>query len=154
MLLSLNCCSDLKCKMNDYFYELAQRAVEVAVSKGMSNIDPSWIYSQWIHESDSFTSQLAIENHNLGGLTQETPNDSPQPDGTYYYINFDSYESYADYFGRYLHYFIDGGVDKATTLEEYITALKNSPSGAYFGDSLENYVTDCQRIHTENFGGL
>jgi len=140
--------------MNDYFYQLATVATEAAISKEITNLDPRWIYSQWVHESDNFTSQLAIGNHNLGGLTQEEPNDSPQPDGSYYYINFDSYESYADYFGSYLHYFIDGGVDQATTLEEYITALKNSPSGAYFGDSLENYVNNCQRIYMEIFGGM
>lgn len=139
--------------MNDYFYGLAQRASQAAADKGVTNIDPRWIYSQWIHESDNFTSALAIDNHNLGGVTQSEPNDTPQPDGGNYYINFASYEDYADYFGHYLYGFIDGGVDKATTLEEYITALKNSPSGEYFGDSLENYLSDTQRIYNENFGG-
>jgi hypothetical protein len=139
--------------INDYFYELAKAAAEAAASKGITNIDPEWIYAQWVHESDNFTSQLAVENKNLGGLTQTTPNDSPQPDGAYWYTIFDSYEYYADYFGRYLRYFLDSNIDQATTLEEYITSLKNSPSGAYFGDSLENYITDCVRILNENFGG-
>lgn len=139
--------------INEYFYGLAEVAVDSAVSKGIANIDPRWIYSQWVHESQEFSSRLAIKNHNLGGLTQEEPNDSPQPDGNCYYIIFDSFESYADYFGRYLRYFKDSGVDYATTLEEYIVALKNSPSGAYFGDDLDDYLSDCQRIFEENFGG-
>jgi hypothetical protein len=139
--------------MNQYFYDLAQQAVESAKIKDINNIDQRWIYSQWVHESDNFTSALAIDNHNLGGVTQSEPNDTPQPDGSCYYINFTTYEDYATYFGKYLHGFIDSEVDQATTLEEYITALKNSPSGEYFGDSLENYLTDCKRIYNENFGG-
>lgn len=137
--------------MNKYFVELAKRAAAAAAENEMPNIDWRWIYSQWVHESDNFTSTLAIDNHNLGGVTQAEPNDTPQPDGSCYYINFASYEDYADYFGRYLRGFIDGGVDDATTLAEYITALKNSPSGEYFGDSLENYLSDCERIYNENF---
>lgn len=137
--------------MNDYFWQLAQRAAQAAAERGLTNIDPRWIYAQWVHESDNFTSALAVDNHNLGGVTQSEPNDTPQPDGGNYYINFDSYEAYADYFGHYLHGFIDGGVDQATTLEEYITALKNSPSGEYFGDSLGNYLSDCERIYSECF---
>jgi hypothetical protein len=139
--------------MNDYFMDIATQASDSAKDKGINNIDPKWLYSQFTHESNDFTSQLTVENHNIGGVTQSQPNDSPQPDGNCYYINFASFEDYAVYFGHYLHGFIDSGVDQATTLEEYITALKNSPSGAYFGDSLENYITDCQRIYNENFGG-
>lgn len=138
--------------INDYFYNLAQSAVESAASKGITNIDPKWVYSQWVHESDNFTSQLALENRNLGGLTQTTPNDSPQPDGSFWYIIFDSYEDYADYFGKYLRYFTDSGIDQATTMIEYIEALKNSPSGAYFGDSLENYIAGCEYRYNEAFG--
>ncbi|SPF56660.1 glycoside hydrolase family 73 protein [Candidatus Desulfosporosinus infrequens] len=137
--------------MDGKFYDLAVLATESAAGEGIKNIDPRWVYSQWQHESDHFTSQLAVENHNLGGLTQIDPNDSPQPDGNYYYINFASDEEYAVYFGRYLRYFLDSGIDQASTLTEYIIALKNSPSGAYFGDSLENYLADCQKIYNENF---
>lgn len=136
--------------MNDYFYNLATVASQIATEYDLQ-IDPRWIYCQWVHESSDFTSDLAVSNHNLGGLTQVSYNDTPQPDGDFYYINFPTYEDYARYFGNYLHYFIDGGLDTATTLEEYITALKNSPSGAYFGDSLENYISNCERIYNETF---
>ena len=137
--------------MNSYFWQLAQRAAQVAAANGLDNIDPRWIYSQWCHETAGFTSDLSVRYHNMGGLTQVTPNDIPQPDGDYYYMEFDTYEDYADYFGWYLTGFVDGGLDRAGTLEEYVTALKSSPSGAYFGDSLENYLAGCEGFYSENF---
>jgi hypothetical protein len=137
--------------LNLSFMDIAERAARVAVENGLPNIDPRWLYAQFVHESDNFTSRLFRENKNFGGLTQETPNDSLQPDGNYYYMNFETYKDYADYLGKYLTGYIDGGVDKAETLAEYITALKVSPSGEYFGDSLENYLSDCQRIYDQEF---
>ena len=141
--------------MNEYFYALAKRAAESAATKGITNVDPRWIYAQWEHESDGFTSRLFLENKNSGGLTQEEDNgeENHQPDGGYWYKIFDTYEEYADFFGRYLRYFKDSGVDQATTMIEYITALKESPSGAYFGDSLDNYIVNCEYRYNEAFGG-
>lgn len=135
--------------MNDYFYNLAKVASTTAWNKkGLYNIDGRWIYCQWQHESENFQSDLAKSNHNLGGVTQEEPNDTPQPDGNFYYMNFDSFEDYADYFGRYLGYYVENGIDQATTLRQYITALKD---GKYFGDDLETYLADCEAIYNENF---
>lgn len=128
---------------NDYVWELAGIALEKAQAVGLENIQQEWIYGQFMHESDGFTSKLAIENKNLGGLTQVEDNgdENRQPDGNYWYMIFDSYEEYASYFGRYLRFFQDGsGVQNASTVEEYVTALKDSPSGEYFGDTLENYI--------------
>ena len=88
-----------------------------------------------------------MENKNLGGLCQVTPNDSPQPDGDQYYMYFETYEDYGRYFGHYLRYFSDSGVDRAATIDEYVAALKNSPSGAYFGDSLENYLAGVHAVY-------
>jgi hypothetical protein len=138
--------------VNEYFYGIAQIAAQSAAeNKGLTNIDPRWVYCQFAHETGRFTSDLQASNHNLGGLTQTTPNSTPQPDGNCYYINFDSFEDYGIYLGKYLAGFVDGGIDQATNLEEYITALKNSPSGAYFGDSLENYINGCQAVWDECF---
>jgi hypothetical protein len=138
--------------MNEYFWQLAEKAAQCAADIGLVNIDPKWIYSQWAHETADFTSELCVNSHNLGGLTQSEPNGMPQPDGSYYYMQFSSYEEYADYFGHYLYYFKDGGIDQAGCLQEYISALKNSPSGAYFGDSLEIYLSGCEEIYAECFG--
>ena len=130
--------------INQYCYRLAELANQTANSIGIINLQTDWLYAQFMHESDGMTSKLAIENHNLGGLTQETPNgdENKQPDGAYWYKKFDSYESYSVYFGAYLKGFMDGsGVQNATTKNEYLTALKDSPSGMYFTASLEEYIT-------------
>ena len=131
--------------INEYFYELAKVSAEIAGEP----IKPEWIYSQWSHESGNFNSELADGYHNLGGLTQEEPNDTPQPDGSFYYMQFDSYEDYADYFGRYLRLYREDGLYDSTCIDDYVVALKN---GKYFGDSLDDYLADCKRILEENFG--
>lgn len=95
-----------------------------------------------------FKSDLAISNNNFGGLTQEEPNDTPQPDGTCYYMAFSSPEAYAQYFGKYLHYYREDGIYNSENIDDYITALKK---GGYFGDSLERYLTNVKRIYEENF---
>jgi len=140
--------------MNQYFYELSKQAAQAAADRGITNIDPRWIYAQWAHESKDFTSKLFIENKNSGGLTQEENNgdENKQPDGEYWYKIFATYEEYADFFGKYLQGFLDSGVNQATTIVEYITALKLSPSGEYFGDDIDNYITNCEYRYKEAFG--
>ena len=135
-----------------YFYNIAKLASTTAWNKkGLYNIDGRWLFCQFLHESEHFTSELAINYYNIGGLSQTEENDAPQPDGNGYYMKFNSYEDYADYFGRYLGYYVENGIDNATTLEEYIVALHD---GGYFGDSLENYLSDCQDLYNEYFGGV
>ena len=135
-----------------YFYSMAKVASKSSWdNKGLYNIDGRWIFCQWFHETGGFTSELSDKYHNLGGLTQEEQNSTPQPDGNGYYMQFNSYEAYADYFGRYLGYYIGNEVDRSTNLQEYITALYD---GGYFGDSLDNYLSDCQGIYNKYFGEL
>ena len=105
--------------LNEYFYGLAQRAAELA---GVP-IKAEWIYAQWVHETGNFTSDLCINYHNLDGITQTTPNDTPHPDGSCYYMQFDSYEGYAEYFGRYLRYYAEDGAYNAQNLYDYLAAL-------------------------------
>ena len=130
-------------ELNSYFYGVAQQAADAAAEKGVGNVDAKWIYAQWHHETGGFTSELQASNHNLGGLTQSEPNDTPQPDGNCYYMDFNSFEDYGTYFGHYLKYYIENGIASATCLKEYIKALNE---GGYFGDSFDNYYTDCQYI--------
>ena len=130
--------------INEQCWKLAELANASARNVGLTNLQTEWIYAQFLHESKGMTSKLAVENRNLGGLTQQEPNgdENKQPDGSYWYKVFDSYEIYAVYFGGYLRYYEDGsGVQNATTKNEYLTALKDSPSGAYFGATLEEYIT-------------
>lgn len=129
---------------NQYFYNLAVRAAELAGEP----IIPEWIYCQWYHETGGFDSELANEYHNLGGLTQEEPNNTPQPDGGNYYIQFGSYEDYAEYFGKYLRYYAEDGLYDSTCIDDYIRALKH---GGYFGDTLENYLSSVKSIYENEF---
>ncbi len=100
------------------------------------NIDPTIIYGQWYHESGGFSSKLAMENCNLGGLTQTTPNGeaNKQPDGGNYYMIFNSIHDYAEYFKRIWGPDIRG----VSSVEQYASNLKRE---GYYGDSYENYVS-------------
>ena len=100
------------------------------------NIDPTIIYGQWYHESGGFSSKLAMENCNLGGLTQTTPNGeaNKQPDGGNYYMVFKSIHDYAEYFKRIWGPDIKG----VSSVEQYASNLKRE---GYYGDSYENYVS-------------
>ena len=100
------------------------------------NIDPTIIYGQWYHESGGFSSKLAMENCNLGGLTQTTPNgaENKQPDGGNYYMVFSSIHDYAEYFKRIWGPDIKG----VSSAEQYASNLKRE---RYYGDSYENYVS-------------
>lgn len=125
---------------NDYYWRLAQRSAELA------GIPAEWIYSQWVHETGNFTSELCLNYNNLGGITQLEKNNLPQPDGNYFYMEFSTAEDYADYFGYYLTLYREDGIYEATDILSYAEALK---SGGYFGDSVENYVAGMIAAHNE-----
>lgn len=129
--------------INERYFVLAQQAAAI------SGLPAEWIYSQFSHETGGFTSELCIDHNNLGGLTQEEPNDLPQPDGSLWYMHFDTPEAYADYFGRYLRLYEEDGIYSAETIPEYAAALYR---GGYFGDSLENYVAGMEAAYKEAFG--
>ena len=99
------------------------------------NIDPTIIYGQWYHESGGFSSTLAMENCNLGGLTQTQPNGeaNKQPDGNNYYMEFKSIHDYAEYFKRIWGPDVKG----VSSAEQYASNLKRE---GYYGDSYDNYV--------------
>ena len=130
-------------------------------------VPAEWIYSQWAHESTNvtpgdpdcgkpFRSALAREQFNFGGLTQEEENDTPQPDGRFYYMKFASPEEYADYFGRYIKKYFPTAA-AAQTLADYAHALKHETDPdtgeeyAYYGDSEENYLAGTLEAYKEAF---
>lgn len=138
----------------DKYSVLAQLAANVAAEKkGLTNIDWRWLMCQWTHETQYFTNWGATVGNNFGGLKQFKPQpewfdgDATSSEGDPYQV-FESPEAYADYFGRYLGYYVENGIDQVTTLEEYVTALKE---GGYFGDKLETYVNRCNEIYAECF---
>lgn len=104
-------------------------------------LSPSLIYAQLSHETGGFTSELATKYHNYGGVTQTTPNGLDQPDGSNYYMNFDSDESFVDYMAGYLYKYKENGLFNAYDARSYANALKQ---GGYFGDDVENYVAGMQ----------
>ena len=129
--------------VNEVYWEAAQESARI------SGLNAEFIYSQWVHETDNFTSSLCEEYNNLGGVTQTSVNNTPQPDGQYYYMQFGSIEEYAEYFGRYLRLYEENGIYDATDIESYAAALKD---GGYFGDTLENYVAGMTWAYNEAFG--
>lgn len=114
------------------YFELAQHAADVAnADLGTNNIDPHWIYAQWQHESANFTSRMATENNNFGGVTQVEPNgeENRMTNSNLYAMMFDSPEDFADYFGHYLAKYAENGIGEASNVDEYLASLQN---GGYF----------------------
>jgi len=123
----------------DRYWECAK------IASNLSGVDARILYSQWFHETAGFTSALCVDYNNLGGITQTEPNDIPQPDGSFYYMQFNCPESYAIYFGKYLRYY----PGPKNTIEEYATVLKD---GGYFGDTLGNYIAGMTAAYEDAFG--
>lgn len=100
--------------------------------------NPQFVAAQLAHESANGTSQLAVENHNYGGLTQSTPNgeENKQPDGSNYYRMFGSDEEYADaMYNDFFKYYPE--ILKAKTIDEYSHILKQN---GYYGASETDYT--------------
>ena len=130
----------------DYF-ALAEHAAKMANgfdSQGRNAIHPAYIYAQWAHETGGFASDLCLQYNNLAGLTQESPNSTPQPDGNMYYMQFDSPEEFATYFGRYLRYYAENGIYGVQTVDDYVYALHD---GGYFGDDVGNYLAGVHAVY-------
>jgi len=101
---------------------------------------PEFAFGQWYHESGGFGSQLARENYNFGGMTQSTPNgaENKQPDGSNYYMQFDSPEQWGEYYAKYINKLDNpDAVKKATNVAEFAQALKNE---GYYGASVGEYI--------------
>lgn len=110
--------------------ELALRSWEAAQRIGAKyNVDPALIYGQWYHETGGFTSELALEDNNFGGLTQAEPLEGmEQPDGSLWYMRFSSPEEYFDYYTRIWGDTIAG----ATDADDYVQRLWDE--GYFTGD--------------------
>ena len=110
----------------------AERASE------LTGIPANLIAAQWSHESNGFTSRLAKENFNFGGLTQTEWNgdDNKQPDGGNYYRQFSSPEEYADSYANYINAYYPEARN-ARTPEEFARVLKE---GGYYTDDESKYA--------------
>ena len=118
--------------INPHYYAIAEKVSSIVGYP----IHPDWIYAQMAHETNNFTSDLCVDYHNLAGVTQFLENDTPQPDGDFYYKQFSSDDEFAQYFGHYLCLYASDGIYDVTSMYEYVCALKR---GCYFGDTVKNY---------------
>jgi flagellum-specific peptidoglycan hydrolase FlgJ len=89
-------------------------------------LPPEWIYAQWAHESDAFSSELAVEDYNLAGLTNVGGG----------YASYDSYEDFADNYVSFLkHYPVTLG---SKNINEFASNLS---AEGYYTDSVSNYLS-------------
>ena len=148
--------------LNERMMDCACRASEIC------GVPAQWIYAQWAHESTNITpgdpdqgkpfcSDLARDQNNFGGLTQVEENDTPQPDGRFYYMKFASPEEYARYFGNYIRSWFPRAA-AAKDIPEYVAGLKRQPDEddpeqeySYFGDAEETYFEGMMEAFKEAF---
>ncbi|MGN8831191.1 MuF-C-terminal domain-containing protein [Selenomonas montiformis] len=90
------------------------------------------IWAQLAHESDNFSSQLAREDHNYGGITNS--------DGSY--RHFDSDEDFVDFMANYYPKYKENGLYDANNADEWASALKD---GGYFTADLGEYEGGMKR---------
>ena len=118
--------------------ELAYRISQLMQERYGRSIPPEWIWAQLALESGNFSSRLAVEDHNYGGIKASPGSKiagiSPEGD---YYRHFDSDEEYAQYAASNYNAYASDGIYNAKTVQEFAAALKH---GGYFGSSLESYT--------------
>ena len=124
--------------------EKAMAAAKYVELKSKGHVPAALVYGQWAHESNNFTSRLALENLNLGGLTQTAPNgeDNKQPDGANYYKKYNSIQEYAeDYIKSFVDYYdYDGSNIK--TASDWANILK---ANGYYTDDAGRYAAGIER---------
>ena len=130
--------------VREEYWQAAQIASDIC------GVPAEWIYSQWYHETAGWNSELCKDYNNLGGLTQEEENDLPQPDGSYYYMKFQSIESYARYFGKYIKKWFPHAA-QATSMQDYAYQLKYGEEYVYYGASLEEYTSGMEHAYSLAF---
>ncbi len=115
--------------------------------QSQTGIPAEYVYRQWAHESAYFSSQLARENNNFGGLTQVEWNgdDNKQPDGNNYYREFNNFHEYAE---AYVKDFIDlyKGKEQVHDLASFAHFLKEN---GYYGADESDYLAAMENVDME-----
>ena len=113
-----------------------------------TGLPAEFVYRQWAHESAYFSSQLARENNNFGGLTQEEWNgdDNLQPDGNNYYREFRNFHEYAE---AYVKDFINlyEGQENVRDLASFAHYLKLN---GYYGADERDYLAAMENVEMES----
>ena len=116
-----------------------------------TGLPAAYIYRQWAHESAYFSSQLARENNNFGGLTQTEPNgeDNRQPDGNNYYKEYANFHEYAeDYVKSFINLY--EGQENVHSLADFAHYLKDN---GYYGADEADYLAAMENVEMESLGG-
>lgn len=115
--------------------------------QSQTGLPAEYVYRQWAHESAYFSSQLARENNNFGGLTQTEWNgdDNLQPDGNNYYREFRNFHEYAE---AYVRDFINlyEGQENVHDLASFAHYLKDN---GYYGADEADYLAAMERVDME-----
>ena len=124
--------------------ELAYRIAQIMQERYGKSLPPEWIWAQLALESGHFSSALAVEDYNYGGIKAgdgaKIAGISPEGD---YYRHFDSDEEYAQYAASNYNAYGEDGIYNAKNIQEFAAALKH---GGYFGSSLESYTATLMGI--------
>ena len=112
--------------------------IAIAISQ-RTGIRADFIYAQLALESSHFQSDVAIADHNYGGVkwTGEGIRGSIADDGDYY-RHFNSDEEFIEYQSRNLLAYTEDGIMEAQTPAEYAAALKR---GHYYTATEEHYTS-------------
>ena len=128
-------------RFNDKQREAWQEAQWVQSQTG---IPAEYIYRQWAHESGNFTSRLAQENNNFGGLTQVEPNgeENKQPDGGNYYRMYNNMHEYAQ---SYVNDFINRykGRENIKSMADFVNFLHDN---GYFTADPAEYLASMEGV--------
>ena len=112
--------------------------IAIAISQ-RTGIRADFIYAQLALESAHFQSDVAIADHNYGGVKWygAGKKGSIADDGEYY-RHFDSDEEFIEYQSRNLLAYTEDGIMEAQTPAEYAAALKR---GHYYTATEEHYTS-------------
>ena len=112
--------------------------IAIAISQ-RTGIRADFIYAQLALESAHFQSDVAIADHNYGGVKWygAGKKGSIADDGEYY-RHFDSDEEFIEYQSRNLLAYTEDGIKDAQTPAEYAAALKR---GGYYSATEEHYTS-------------
>ena len=112
--------------------------IAIAISQ-RTGIRADFIYAQLALESAHFQSDVAIADHNYGGVKWygDGKQGSIADDGEYY-RHFDSDEEFIEYQSRNLLAYTEDGIKEAQTPAEYAAALKR---GHYYTATEEHYTS-------------
>jgi hypothetical protein len=108
---------------------LPQQAMAAAIGIGADlGVNPRLIFEQWAHETGGFTSRLAREQFNLGGMKNI---------GGIGYRDFSSVDEFAQAYEHLISRGRFSGLRTAQTEQEWAQALK---AGRYMEDTPQNYA--------------